>query len=252
MYSRFLAFMPRSFWLFLKKSNIREKMEKKLEVREDLSEAEVFHDAEPGPFSESEVDHEGEKDDPRIAEDEDGEHVPAYERVADERDKEGFQSQEKSGFATLLDLGRDEFLGERDHDEKREDGNRSEAGTMEVSARDEDPEDGEGHDGNRDSNTRQVQEAELLQDKTRDHAHQDDADENGDAVFEAVRIEGEKSEGDDRRRIDAERLDAHHLAEEGDERRDDGNHQEERDGLKRHALRNDKTDPRMVVHMRKR
>lgn len=217
-----------------------------LEIAEDLAEAKIFREAQPCPLPEREIDEEGEQYYPRIAEQERRQRVPTHEVIADDGNDERFDGEKKCHTTTFFDLCRDKLLGERDHDEEWENGNSGETGTVVNPADNEDDEDRERNDGERDGDAREVEQAEFFQDKPRDHSDQDDAYEDGDAILQPVRVEGEESEGDDGRGIDAESLYPDDLTEKCHESRDYGQHQKQRDCLYRDALLNEEEDEGMI------
>lgn len=263
MYPRFLAFIPSSPLLFLKKSNIgnskkesgiknqesEKLLERRLEVAENFAETEIFRDTESGPFSQVEIDEESEEDNPRKTEEKCRERIPTDEIVSDNRDDECFDSQDEGHPAAFFNLGRNELLSECDHDEEWENRNRSEAGALLIAAQDENAENSKRNDREGDGDAGEIQQTKRLQGQAGDHSDQDDAHENRDAVLDTVGIESEEREGDDRRGVDAERLDADDLAEERHESGDDGQHEKKRDRLYRNALFYEKCDERVVGHI---
>lgn len=209
---------------------------------------EIFRDAEPSPFSEVEIDEEGEEDDPREIQKQRGERWPADQVIADNRNDERFCRQDKSDAAALLDLRRYEFLSERNHDKEGEDADGGQAGALLMTSKDQDTEDRERNNRQGDGNSREVEQAEFLQRETGDHADQDNADKNSDAVFDAIRIEGEEGKGDNGRRVDTEGLDTDDLAEKRHEGGDNRQHEQESYRLDRHALLQEKFNKRVVGH----
>jgi len=233
--------------LYLAKYQIRN-TRYQLEIAGDFAEAEVFREAQTRPFPQGEIDEKSEEDDPRKMEDEGGEGVPADEEIADNGDDKRFCGQNEGRAAAFLNLRGDELFRQRNHDEEREDADSRQAGALIHPADDKNNENGQGDDGKRDGDARQIEEAESFQGETRQHADDDDAHENSDAVFYAVRVESQESECDDGRRVDAKGLDADDLAEKGYQRGDDREHKEEEHRLYRHALLDKKRDERMVLH----
>lgn len=219
-----------------------------LEIASDFVEAEILRNAESRPFPQGEVDEKCEKDNPGKLENKGGERVPTQKEIADDGNKERFHRENERRPASFLNLRGDEFFRERNHNEQRKNTYCRQTGAVIHPADDKDDKDDKGNDGKSDGDPWQIEEAELFQDKARNHTDQDDTDENSDAVFYAVRVKSEQGEGDDGRRIDAESLDADNLAEKGHERGDDGEHQKEKHGLYRHALLDKKRDQWMVLH----
>lgn len=219
-----------------------------LQIAGDFAETEIFCYTQARPFPQREIDEKSEEDNPRKVENESGESVPADEKISDDRNNERFGGQDESDATAFFNLRGDELFRERDHDEEGENAHRGQTGALVHPAYDEDDEDGQGNDGERDGDARQIEEAESFQSETREHADHDDAHKNSDAIFHAVRIEGQQGERDDGRRVDAESFDTDDLAEEGDECRDDGEHEEEEHRLYRHTLFDKKCDERMILH----
>ncbi len=215
---------------------------------DDFPKSDIFGQSDPGPFPEEDIDGESEQHDPWEGEYDLEERFPPEECVPDDGDEERFDGEDDRYPGSFFDLGCDEFLREGDHDEEGEDGHRCESGAALHPAEDEDAEDREGDDGECDGDAGEVEQTESLEEPAREHSDHDDCDENGDAVFHAVWIEGEEREGDDRWGIDAEGFDPDHLAENGDERRDDRQEEEERHRLERNAGVNEKCDERMDGH----
>lgn len=214
----------------------------------DFPEADVFGEPESSPFSEEDIDDEGEEDDPWEGEDELEECVPSEECVPDDRDNKRFSSEDERHLGSFLDLRRDEFLREGDHDEEGKDGDGGEPGAMLYTTYDEDAEYGERDDGERDGDTREIEEAKSSEKPSREHADDDDRDENSDAVFHAIRIESEERESDNRWCVNAESLDPDDLTKNGDEGCDDREEEKKCYGLQRHAGFDEKCDERMDRH----
>lgn len=218
---------------------------------DDFMEADIFREAKAGPFSEQDIHDEGEQDEPWSRENEIEQRIPAEERISDDGDDERLCSENKSDASPFLDLCGDEFLGESDQDEKRENGDGCQPGTILHASEDEDAEDGERDDGEGDGDAREIEQAKSLEEPPREHADHDDRDEDGDTVFHAIRIESEEGEGDDGGRIDAECLDADDLAEQSDERRDNREEEKECHRLERDAGIDEKSDDGMDRHRQK-
>jgi len=181
-------------------------------------------------------------------EDEGGESVPADEEITDDGDDKGFHGQNEGRATAFFNLRGDKFFRQRNHNEQRKNADRCQAGALIHPADNENNEDSQRNDGERNGDARQVEEAESFQDKTRQHADHDDAHKNSDAVFHAVRIEGQEGERDDGRSVDAKGFDADDLAEKSHQRGNDREHEEEEYRLYRYALLNKKCDQRMILH----
>lgn len=211
----------------------------------------VFREAESCPSTQEDIDGNGEKYDPWRKKKNAGECLRARQEISDERNEECFGGENERGFVTLLDLCGDELLNQGDHDEKWEDGNGSESGAMKISASDQDAENNDRNNSEGDGNTRKIEEAQFTEEESREHADENDAHENGDAIFEPARIKSKKSEGDDRRRVDTERLDADHLSEKGNERDDKWEHEYVPNRINWHALIDKVQKERMKRHRRR-
>lgn len=216
---------------------------------DDFSEAQEFGNAQPGPFSEREIDDKREKDDPWVMKDEGDEGIPADQVVPDDGNDECLDSENECDPASFFDLGGDKFFGQGNHDEERKDRDSSQTGAPVHAAQDEYSQDSQRDDRDRDSDAWQIEEAEFFHEETRECPYNDDAHKDSDTVLDAIGVKGQQGKRDDRRSIDAERLDPNHLAKESDQCDDNREHEEECYRLERHALFDNEVDERMILHI---
>lgn len=216
---------------------------------EDLTEAPVLGETEAGPLAEGDIDDEGERDDPEWVGEEHIRHESRFDQeISDSGDDQRFRSQNERDSGPFFDLGRDEFFGQGDHDEKREYRSSGESGALVVSPDEQEKEYGQGNDGERNRHAREIEEAEASEAEAGEHADDDDGGEDRYAILELSH--GEESEGDDGRGIDTEGLDPDDLAKNRHERRDDREHEEEGDRENRNPFGCEILDERVIVHKR--